>query len=368
MDRKEKITIALTGNLLTDQRMQRISAALAESGRGVELYYRNHYKYDKGRKPAYTAPEGILSIALDTPFSKGPAFYLYYNLLLLMRLLFRKTDALYAVDADTLPAMLLLSLLKRKKLIYDAHEFFSEVPELEDSRIKKKIWELITAAGVKRACLCLTVSESLAEELKRKFGKPFAAIRNVPAYDPRPAPPETNQKPLILYQGALNKGRMLEMLINAMRRMPEFRCIIAGEGDLSLMLRHMAAGADNIEFAGLLSPAELKALTPQAFAGFNLLDASGSKSYYFSLSNKYFDYMHAGVPSVSSALPEYLKLNARWGCGVCIEERPEALIYLLRNWKNHPEIYLKLKENAKFAAESENWEREKQTFIKLIRL
>lgn len=345
--------------MLSDQRMQRISTALSEQGFSVDLYYRDYFKYTSRQKPEMPAVKGIRTFALRPWVSMGIGFYVNYNLLLLLKLLFKHTDMWYAVDTDTIPALAILSILRRKPLIYDAHEYFAEVPELKNKPIKKAIWHACTAFACKQAAVRITVSESLAEALEKRYGKPFECIRNVPVLNRQSFPASPMDKPVILYQGALNRGRKLETLIRAMQHLPEFRCIIAGEGDLSRELRAMAAGATNIEFKGLLTPDELKTLTPKCFAGYNLLDAEDSLSYRYSLSNKYFDYMHAGVPSISSTLPEYLKLNERWKCGVCIGDKENELIQLLQGWKNNPSEYLMLRENAKFAADSENWDTEK---------
>ncbi len=52
MDKKKTLTIGLSGNLLSDQRMQRIAQALHEDGWSVTVLYRNYYKYDAGANSA----------------------------------------------------------------------------------------------------------------------------------------------------------------------------------------------------------------------------------------------------------------------------------------------------------------------------
>ena len=333
MDAKKTLIIGLSGNFLSDQRMQRIASAVAETTWEPIVYYRDYYKYKNG-KSLKAQSFSYQTHALRSVFKSGVLFYLWFNLLLFFKLLFKKTQAYYAVDSDTLLAFTLLSKLHDKPLVYDAHEYFAEVPELKGKTLKKKLWHWLTQWGVKQAKVCITVGAELALELERVYRKPFACVRNVPTLNAeKPAP--THDKKTIIYQGALNAGRELELLIDAMKELPDYHCLLVGEGDLSHALRKRAEGYHNIEFAGLLSPADLKKITPNCFAGYNLLDASGSLSYYYSLSNKYFDYMHAALPSISSELPEYLKLNAAWECGVCIPNSKEDLIDLLNFWKNN---------------------------------
>lgn len=349
---------AITGNFATDQRMQRITAVAVECGWKPVLYHRPHFKYKKVSL-ATTGFQGELK-EINPIFKSGILFYLFYNLSLFCRLLFKKAGAFYAVDSDTLPAFIALKIFRSVPLVYDAHEYFSEVPELNNQTSKKAIWNLITRWGVNLSDDRLTVGPQLAQELEKRYNKGFKVVRNVPASEPIPATtPTVLPRPTIIYQGALNEGRELELLIDAMESLPEMDALIAGEGDLSQSLRERARQMPNVIFLGLKSPAELKSLTPACFAGFNLLDASGSLSYHFSLSNKYFDYMLAGVPSISSELPEYRALNNETNAGVCIQNKKDELIKTLKNWLIHQEIHQKLKENAIIASKRFNWETEK---------
>ena len=190
MDAKKTLIIGLTGNFLSDQRMQRIAAALDEGAWSPEVYYRAHYKYNKGKalKPI-SFPYKTQS--LDTIFRSGVLFYLFFNVLLFFKLIFKKTSAYYAVDSDTILAFTLLSKLRSKPLVYDAHEYFAEVPELKGKTLKKKLWHALTQWGVKQAKVCITVGPELAIELQKIYGKPFACVRNVPTLiEEMPAPPQ----------------------------------------------------------------------------------------------------------------------------------------------------------------------------------
>lgn len=356
MEKSKIIIFGITGHFATDQRMQRITAVALAKGYRPIVYYRNYLKY--GSKKPEMPTLDIKTIGMNFSFNSGIVFYLSFNLKLFLKLLFKPADKYYAVDSDTLPAFTILSYLKGVPLIYDAHEYFCEVPELRGQNFKKKIWDHVTRMGVRRSVNRITVGKRLADELSKRYSKHFLCLRNVPS-NPVAYPENNYSRPTIVYQGALNKGRELELLIEAMKTLSEMDCLIAGEGDLSESLRNKASGLPNVKFLGLLSPNELKRMTPGCFAGFNLLNDEGSLSYHFSLSNKYFDYIHAGVPSVSSFLPEYEELNSTDNCGICIENTAESLVKTMRNWMNHPEDYQKLKENTIIAKERYNWETEK---------
>jgi len=363
MEKRKTIIIGLTGHIISDQRINRIATTFAENHFRVLVYYRSYFKFKPVDGPLVFPFE---TRAIHAVFTSGVLFYLWYNLLLFFKLLWVKTDYLYAVDSDTLPAFICLSFFKRKPFVFDSHEYFAEVPELSASPLKKKIWHQVTEWGVRRSMVNITVGPELATVLEKRYGKPFISLRNVPFYAAL-TPVEKLQPPVILYQGALNAGRELELLIETMKDLPECRCIIAGEGDLSQALRDQAKDNRHIEFAGLLSPHALKELTPKCFAGFNLL-APESLSYYYSLSNKYFDYMHAGVPSISSKLPEYMALNSTYQCGECIENTRLDLLLTLRKWMYDEAHYQKLKENAIIASGKLNWENEQTQLLNCFKI
>lgn len=365
---EQKIIIAISGHVFTDQRMKRIAGSLSANGADVCLYYREYFKY----APVTTNDAlPFATKAMRIKAKGGILFYLLLNWHLLRNLLFKPVDVYYAVDADTLPAMTLLSLIRRKKLVYDAHEYFCEVPELKHSALKKNIWHWVTKLGVKRAWRCMTVGPALAVELEKRYGKPFHVVRNTPVLQTSnlstDLPFEWPSKPVIIYQGALNAGRELELLIDAMNELQECHCLLIGEGDLSNALRQQAAGMNNVQFAGLLSPDTLKAITPKCFAGYNLLDAQGSLSYYFSLSNKYFDYIHAGIPSISSELPEYMALNDKFHCGVCLPNTKTDLIALIKKWLSDPELYQKFRENTNIARPDCQWSTDEAVVLDLFK-
>lgn len=362
MDRKKTITIAISGQLYTDQRIIRIASSLSENNYKVTVFYRSYLKYKNGKQDTgrvYPFNNRKLTFLFNT----GVAFYFFFNLRLFLLLLFRRQHILCAVDADTLPAFTLLSKLKRTPLIYDAHEYFAEVPELENKPLKQSIWHKVTQMGVKQSTDRYTVSETLAKALEERYGSPFKTIRNLPFYKEKDVHLK-HERPTIIYQGALNKGRELELLIGTMQKLPGFDCIIIGEGDLSEALRNMAKGAENVKFLGLLSPEKINIITQKAFLGYNLLDAK-SKSYYYSLSNKYFDYMQAGVPSISSELPEYELLNSSYQCGLCIPNTEEDLLRVIHYCHEHKDYYLNLQQNALLASLNNNWENESQKLISI---
>lgn len=365
MDQRPIIQIATVSNIYFDQRMIRIASSLQDFGYEINVFYRPYIKF--GNQTAKEVGFNFKTTPINILPQRGVLFYLIYNFAILLKLFKVKTDFYYAVDSDTLLALTILSKLKNKPLIYDAHEYFAEVPELNGKLFKKKIWHYITQYGVNQSSLCITVSESLANSLKKKYKKSFKVLRNLPHRNDIHNI-EKEDIPTVIYQGALNKGRGLELLIKAMTELKYMQCWIIGEGDLSETLRSLKneLNAKNVKFWGVLSPDELKLLTPKCFVGFNLLDDE-SLSYHDSLSNKYFDYMHAGIPSISSFLPEYVSLNNAFNCGICIDNNENKFIETIESWIKYPEKYTYFQNNAIIACQTLCWENESQNIGKWLK-
>ena len=168
----------------------------------------------------------------------------------------------------------------------------------------------------------------------------------------------------------LNEGRGLEVMIKTMELVPNIEFILAGEGDLSEKLRQMAqqsSASERIVFKGWQSPEALKKLTSNAILGVNILEGS-SLNYYYSLANKFFDYMHAGVPSINMNFPEYKQIMARYDVGYLIEKLDEKAIAntILGALKNETELQTKRK-NCLSAAAAYNWQHEESKLQNIMK-
>ncbi|MEM6966085.1 MAG: glycosyltransferase, partial [Bacteroidota bacterium] len=196
------IIFTVINDLNYDQRMIRICKSLVEEGYTVTLVGRQL----KRSTPLRDQP--FRQIRLHCFFEKGKLFYLEYNWRLLFFLLRRSWDAVCAVDLDTILPAYYVAKWKNKKMIYDAHEYFTEVPEVISRPRVKSIWEWIGNHTVPHLQFCYTVGDALADILQKKYGTPFEVIRNVPF--PSATAEQEKDKKIILYQGALNVGRGLE--------------------------------------------------------------------------------------------------------------------------------------------------------------
>lgn len=338
--------------------MNRICSSLATAGYHVTLIGRCYQD-----SPVLTS-KPYRQIRLRCFSRRGKLFYLEYNLRLLFKLLFTKADIISSIDLDTLVACTLAAKIRGKRLAYDAHEYFEQVPEVLNRPLTQKIWTWVARNFIPRAALCYTVGPALAEEFFKVYGKRFEVIMNAPPYLKKNAE-KLNKDKIYLYQGALNKGRGLEKYI---RIMPHIDGILwlAGEGDLSKDLRSMAASSpasERIIFKGFIRPEDLPHLTLQARIGLNVSENLGT-SYYLSLNNKFFDYLHAGLPSVINPFPEYVALNDKYRVGVYADCDEKSLITAIEQLEDE-NFYMEIVDNCEKAAQQLNWQKEEQKLLKM---
>lgn len=312
--RDKKIVIVATSEFVFDQRLIRIAQSFYNKNFHVTLITQNksNQKYD-------SLPYEFKLI--NTFFKRSFLFYAEYNLRIFIKMLFLKYDSIYTCDADTLLASSILKSIKGKKLIFDAHEYFEESPEIIGHTFTQWFWTQILKFGIKRADVCITVSKSLGKIYEEKYKKPFVIIRNLP-YPTLPSNKVMDINNIIWYQGVLNVGRGLEHMIEAMIHLPEYRFYLAGDGDISSKLKKLVVDlnlTNRVLFLGKLSPSQLNIENQKAWIGINLLDHT-SLNYYYSLANKTFDYIQAEIPAIHMSFPEYEDVMNQYHVGICIPD------------------------------------------------
>ena len=359
-----KVICTVTTDLTYDQRMIRICTSLSQAGHQVMLVGR----VLPNSKPLQN--RNYQQYRLKCFFHKGKFFYLEYNLRLLIWLLTQKMDVLYAVDLDTLFPAFLVRKLRRIKLIYDAHEYFTETPEVTDRKFTKSIWEALAKRAIPSADACITVGTALADLMGKRYQQHFYVIRNVP-FPQQIASVKKAEPPVLLYQGALNEGRGLEEMINAMPYFKNVQLWLAGEGDLSQQLRQQVQDLqleEQVHFLGYVQPHDLRKITLQASVGLNLLQNKGL-SYYYSLANKAFDYIQAEVPSINMAFPEYIALQQAYETFELVDNlETETLVKAVQNLLSDAENYRQRLENCRHAKQFLHWEKEEKVLLELMKV
>ncbi|WP_125932472.1 glycosyltransferase [Hymenobacter glacialis] len=365
-----RLLFAVTTDLCFDQRMQRICGSLAAAGYRVQLV-----GWQRPGSPPLTA-QPYAQFRLRGWFQRGKLFYLEYNLRLFVHLLGQRAAAWCAADLDTALPVWLRARLGGQPFVYDAHELFTEVPEVVARPAVQRVWRWVEGFVVPRARLAYTVGPALARVFAERYGRPVAVVRNVSRLQPpEPLPAASLAGSYILYQ-APDMGRGLENLLDAMPQVAG-RLVICGEGDLSAALRERASRLGllashscpegKVEFRGFVLPEALREVTRHAAVGIMLLENTGL-SYYYSLANKFFDYVHAGIPQVLIDFPEYRALNEQFDVAELVADlQPATLAAALNRLLpgGEPARYQHLAANCRRAAPQLSWQHEERELLRL---
>ncbi|MFT3674636.1 MAG: glycosyltransferase family 4 protein [Chitinophagaceae bacterium] len=354
----KRIVFTVTNDLSYDQRMIRICTSLAAAGYHVTLV--GFRRADS--KPLSQQP--FRQVRLPLLFRKGWLFYADYNFRLFWWLLFRRVDVVGAIDLDTILPCWLVSVLRRKERVYDAHELFCEMQEIVERPRVYRIWKWIERLTVPRFRYGYTVNQPIADEFNRLYQRQYEVVRNAPVLQETMIAEKKER--FILYQGAVNEGRSFDTLIPAMKWV-DARLIIAGDGNYMEKARELVAGnglAEKVHFTGKLLPARLRELTQQAWVGVTLFEKTGLSNYY-SLANRYFDYLHAGIPQLCVDYPVYRELNKTEPVALLTDDlSPEALAARLNQLLTDPVLYKTLQQNCLTVRRKLNWQEEEKVLIR----
>jgi len=364
-ERVKSISIFVSNDLVTDQRMQRFAGALHHMGWKVTLIGR----LKKKSKPLARSDYKVLRV--NTIFEQGLLFYGVINLVFFVRALFSGSSVLYSVDLDTLPAVRLAAYLRNKTLVWDCHEIFPYMPELYARPFKQHIWKTIEKIAVPGLKHVLTVTTGVARYLNESYGIVPSIVHNYPytikAYSTLD---DKIKSEMVLFQGAINEGRCLDVLIRSIQYVnPPMKLIIAGDGPLKNELEFLSVSmglSHRIKFTGELHPDELKKLTDQARIGISLLNAEHRNSW-ISLANKNLDYIMAVLPAITVDFPEYRAINRRWQVATLLTDTHEQTISAAINQLYaDQELYSKRMQNCLEARKELCWEKEVGVFQKFM--
>jgi glycosyltransferase involved in cell wall biosynthesis len=357
----KKIFFTVTTDLTYDQRMIRICTSLANEGYKIVLV---------GRELNTSIPlskQPFDQKRLYCWFSKGKGMYLEFNIRLFFYLFFKRMAAICAIDLDTILPCYAISKLKKIPRIYDAHELFCEMKEVVTRPEIYKIWKGIERFTVPKFHFGYTVNTPIAEEFAKMYGRNYQVIRNVPILKQVNIPPKPEK--FILYQGSVNEGRSFETLIPAMRNVNS-TLHIYGDGNFFQQANHLikAYGLENKVFLkGKLAPGPLREVTLQAWIGVTFFENKGLSNYY-SLANRFFDYMHAGIPQLCVDYPVYREINNHFEIALLISDLSiENISVKLNELLENKTLYQRLQENSLKAREFVNWQSEEKKLISIYK-
>lgn len=352
---EKHIILTVTNNLESDQRVHRVASWFHENGWRVRVVGTQN-------QPCHDYHQAYETLRLPVWFKKGPLFYAEANLRLFFHLLKNAKGRIWVNDTDTLLAGYFASKLKRKFLTVDLHELFPEVPEVANRSFVKGVWTKLEDWILPHVKECYTVCQSIADYYHNRYNIDVKVVRNVPFkrdYTGKGGKLNFGDKRIILYQGAVNEGRGIEWIMDAMPFVENAVFVVVGKGDLYDELRAKCENdglSDRVKFLGHVPFAELSAYTNDADLGVCLLKQKGL-SYYYALPNRVFDFMQAHVPLLATDFPEIARVLKKEETGRVISDyEPHQLAAVINEMLGAPvdhELFAR-------ASEQYNWELERQ--------
>jgi len=301
-------------------------------------------------------------------FKKGVGFYAEYNVKLFFTLIFKKADLFCAIDLDTIMPVYFAGVLKNKKLVYDAHEYFSQQKEIITRPMVYKVWRFIENVFVPKFKNGYTVSNSVSIAFEGLYKIKYQVIANASLIKTLNKNYSIKDK-IIVYQGAVNEARGLEFLVPAMKNI-DAQLHIYGDGNFMARLKTIIDNHclnEKVIFKGKVSPDELNRITSEYYIGLNLVENIGLNQYY-SLANKFFDYMHAGIPQITMNFPEYKRINDQFEVAILIDDlKPDSISKAINELLKDDEKYNKLVLHCLEAKKVHNWENESKKLIQFYK-
>jgi len=174
----------------------------------------------------------------------------------------------------------------------------------------------------------------------------------------------------VLQGTGINSDRGGEELIEATGMTDGITLFIIGSGDLLPMLKSKVNDlniTDKVKFFHALPWNEMMRYTKSADAGLSL-DKDTNLNYRFSLPNKLFDYISAGIPVITGTLPEVKKIVDENECGIIIPDiSPSEISKAIIRLRDDHSLLNRLKQNAVKASEKLAWDKEAEKVSAIYR-
>ncbi len=327
-----------------------------EAGNGLE------------KRPAQMAPSVSLFGQLATLVPRSVT-----HLRLLWRMVRSRPHVIHAHDVNTLPTAWLAACIVGCPLVYDAHEISTD---REGYRKLRKAVGWIEKRLMPLAAATITTTDARATFFARAYGVPRPLVLQ---NRPRLEHPERTSRlrdelglsepwPIVLYQGGLQLGRGLHLLVDAMRRVENAYLVMIGGGRLagSLMRQVDEEGlAGRVRFVPTVPLSDLPSYTASADIGVQPIENT-CLNHLTTDSNKLFEYMMAGLPVVASSLPEIRRVVGDGHFGLLV--RPgdgDSLAEALARLVDDPALRQGLAANALTAARTLNWDAQEAKLLDL---
>jgi glycosyltransferase involved in cell wall biosynthesis len=363
------VLMLLTNAYDPDPRVRQEALALIGMGCRVKLL-----AWDRDLKaPAWECMEGVEveRVFVSSRHGRGTTqlfFYAWVYLKLLWRGWRSSFDVVHCHDLDTLPLGFLLGKLKRKPIVYDAHESF---PDMVEGSVHPQVRNGLTRLEnffIRRIDLLITVGEKLRHHFDARGCRHSVVVGNWKRLEDFSRSEQQNlevRRCLGIPTGALVvacitqllKDRQIEELLQAVADRPNVYVIVGGRGVLQAMVEQAAASNPRILFVGFVSGKQIADYTCAADVVYYGFDPHNPNAR-FSAPNKLYEALAAGRPLITGDFGEIADVVRDAECGIVLPEYSVQAIQKALDYFAEANVRNSMAACAlRFGAASMNWEK-----------
>lgn len=234
-----------------------------------------------------------------------------------------------------LPVGVLVKLLSRARLVYDAHELETESASLVNSPVAKRVTKITEWALLRFVDQIIVVSEPIGDWYRARHSSPVTAIHNYPRRavtsqgrnSLRLIHDIPDDQTVFIYQGAIQANRGIHLLLEVFTAgmVPNGVLVLMGYGAMARDAQSAADSSPHVRYQPAVPPDQILSYTSTADVGLCVFDAV-CRSYALAMPNKLFEYIQAGLPVVvGRPLSAMSSVVCERGIGLTSDLTPSAL-------------------------------------------
>lgn len=285
----------------------------------------------------------------------------------------------HAHDANTLEIAVDVRRRTGAPFIYDAHELWEERNRLRSDTAAQRERQLLDRATMQMSG-SVTVSPSIAEWMVERYEltESPVLVRNIPMAPAgivdssrgrlRELTDLAPSTKVVTYVGGITSGRGIDEAISVLGLLPDnVHLVLLGQGTAKAVAEFTALAerqgvGHRVHLAGSVPSDEVSSAAADADVSL-VFTQPKNLSYKFSLPNKLFESIHAGLPVVASALPDVTELVERYAVGKVVgHDDLEAMAAAIMSVVDDPASY---REAARRATLDLSWEHEMERLHEL---
>lgn len=284
-------------------------------------------------------------------------------------------DVIHANDLDALPIAYFAAKKCKACVIYDSHEIYCENIGISDNRMKRFFWKTIERFLIKRVNCVVSVSNAAAAKLAEIYKIPLPTVVTNAALPVEDAllHNKAKEKFEVLSHGKYYEGRGYETFVRAaalLKDYSEIRLVLRGFGVLEKELHRIAdekGVKDNLVFELPVLVNEMVPYAARSHVGIAITEPI-NVNFEYTVSNKLFEYIAAGIPVIMSDVPEHRYLNEKYKFGLILKDNtPECLTEAILKFYKDKDFYSQMESSARKMRESINWNSEAKKLFEIYR-